>query len=407
MESQFLFSYYKTRYRTYKGTQYKVTEKNTQHINSYFYKHGNIKYPYNLLFFGKHIEELFQMYDQLLLDYPNYLENKSSLYFEVKKIPKKKRQIINGKLELGFREIIEPKPELKKIQKHMLVVLRDIMSIKPHSSATAYEKETSIVNNADYHKESNHFIRVDLADFFGSINPTFFRKVISKYYEFGFIQLNDFYEADKNPFMLKEIGIRFSKLLIQTNKILDILIDIAFLDNKLPQGSPLSPLISNLAMMEIDYDISEALLNENYSDNEIRYTRYADDMIFSSFSSINKRQIVKMIKTLLDSTPLRVNDSKTGYYHLPAKVKVTGLTISNEHQVTYGHLNKEQLKRELFVVMINIKKGNFDLEVSQKLLGKLSYLSMIEPTYYQRLRYLYSQKFNLEYESFNSYLMNG
>jgi RNA-directed DNA polymerase len=407
MQSSFFFYYYKTQYRTYRGTQYKVTDKLILHIYTYLYKYVNIKYPYQLLFFGKHIEELFHMYNQLLHDYPGFSQDKAILYHDMIRIPKKKRYIANGKLETKYREIIEPNPPLKKIQRQMLAVLRDIMSIKPHASAMAYEKETSIVDNALFHKDSNHFVRIDLSDFFGSINPNFFRSVLTKYYEFGLLQLHDYYLADKNPFMIEELRGRFERLIDQSNRIVDILIDIAFLDNKLPQGSPLSPYLSNLAMMEVDYNIAEALLDGDYSNNQIRYTRYADDMVFSSFSSINKIQLVKMVKAYLASTPLKVNDAKTGYYKLPAKVQITGLTVSNDHQVTYGHLNKAQLKRELFILMINIKNGNFDLEVSQKILGKLSYLAMIEPTYYQRIRYVYSQKFNLEYESFNSYLLNG
>jgi RNA-directed DNA polymerase len=401
------FCFYKTRYRNFDGESFKITQRIIQPAHTFLLQRRNTNYPYKILFFGKAVEELFLMYEKLLNDYPGFIKDKRVLYNNPVKVPKKRRIRENDEYILQYREIVEPKEPLKRIQKHALILMRDVLSIKPHQASMAYEKDKSIVDNANYHKESNHFIRIDLENYFGSINVEFFISTIYKYYEFGYIQIYKYYLSEKNPFVVSRIEQELSDLLLQAQKIINIIADVAFLDNQLPQGSPLSPYLSNLAMMEIDYAIAEEINESELSDNLIRYSRYADDLVFSSYSSINNKQLQNFLRNILVATPLTINKSKSRYVKLPASVKVTGITISNEHDTTYGHKNKANLKRELFIALINIKRGSFDKKTSERIWGKLAYLAMIEPESYKKIRLHYAKKFNLTYEAFPSYLLNG
>lgn len=82
------------------------------------------------------------------------------------------------------------------------------------------------------------------------------------------------------------------------------------LDGVLPQGACTSPAVSNLVMARIDQRITKYCQVFH-----IRYTRYADDLLFSSssldFSS--KRWFVRTIKHILSARKLKVNYSKTKY----------------------------------------------------------------------------------------------
>ena len=79
------------------------------------------------------------------------------------------------------------------------------------------------------------------------------------------------------------------------------------LEDKLPQGACTSPTVSNLVMARIDQRITKYCQVFN-----IRYTRYADDLLFSSriFNFAEKKWFIKKIKYILSSQKLKLNYSK-------------------------------------------------------------------------------------------------
>ncbi len=67
----------------------------------------------------------------------------------------------------GLRTIIQPSSELKLVQ-HWLT-LRLLSKLPVHSSATAFQPRSSILNNALSHRANQYAVRVDFKDFFPSI----------------------------------------------------------------------------------------------------------------------------------------------------------------------------------------------------------------------------------------------
>lgn len=55
-------------------------------------------------------------------------------------------------------------------------------------------------------------------------------------------------------------------------------ISLCFLHGGLPQGTPISPMITNIMMIPIDYKLFNSLHDE---ESTFVYTRYADDMLIS------------------------------------------------------------------------------------------------------------------------------
>src|SRR5690606_10472469 len=116
------------------------------------------------------------------------------------------------------------------------------------SLAHGFERRRSIVTNASLHKRRRYVLNLDLEDFFPSFN-------------FG--RIRGFFIKDKH-FGLDE-------------KVATVLAQIACHDNELPQGSPCSPIISNLVAHLLDVRL--ARMAKRY---KCTYSRYADDRTFST-----------------------------------------------------------------------------------------------------------------------------
>ena len=173
-----------------------------------------------------------------------YKESPQTLYTEFS-IPKKYG---------GFRAIAAPVPKLKLVQRKLADILQfclqEINEKENYSDKVAhgFKRGRSIVTNAQCHKRKRLVFNLDLEDYFGSIN-------------FG--RVRGFFIADRN-FQLHP-------------SVATILAQIACYKNSLPQGSPCSPIISNLVGTILDVRLVRLAKESN-----LTYTRYADDLTFST-----------------------------------------------------------------------------------------------------------------------------
>ncbi|QRN49117.1 RNA-directed DNA polymerase [Macrococcoides bohemicum] len=135
---------------------------------------------------------------------------------------------------------------MKKLQIILLKLINN--NFNSHYSAHGYIKYKSHITNALKHKNNKYILNIDLEDFFGSIN---FARVRSLF-------INYFKSSEDVTTILSNICC--------TN------------EGILPQGAPTSPIISNIILKSIDKDLS--MLTKRIG--ELTYTRYADDMTFSS-----------------------------------------------------------------------------------------------------------------------------
>lgn len=150
-----------------------------------------------------------------------------------------------SKIRGSVRQIDAPFTPLKFIQHKLGQILSHIY--RPSCCAHAYIRERSVVTNALPHVKTNELVKIDLVDFFGSIN---FGRVMFLFmsHTFGF------------P---RDVAIAIAR--------------IACKDNKLPQGGPASPIISNMICLKLD-----AQLNRFAKRNRCTYTRYSDDITIST-----------------------------------------------------------------------------------------------------------------------------
>lgn len=248
----------------------------------------------------------------------------------------------------GTRQIAAPVAELKLMQRRLADVLQncsDEINKANHRSddddhpdriAHGFKRKRSIITNARRHRNKNFVFNIDLENFFGEIN-------------FG--RVRGFFLKDKN-FALQP-------------KVATVLAQIACFKGALPQGSPCSPSISNLIGHVLDIHLASLAAR-----NGCTYTRYADDLTFST----NKKTFPELIATHIDEhdhvwvpgkelsrlitrSGFAINAEKTRMQYRDSRQEVTGLVVNNKVNVRheYRHTVRAMVHR-LFTT------GTFDFE---------------------------------------------
>ena len=227
------------------------------------------------------------------LTYVLYIRKTDNLYVNFT-IPKK-----NG----DIREICSPDNNLKRIQKRLANVLEkhydkylEEYGIKRKLSH-GYVKGKNIITNAEIHRRKKIILNIDIEDFFSS---------------FHFGRIRGFFEKNR----LFNFPVEIATIIAQ----------ISCFKGSLPQGSPLSPTISNLIFNIVDLKILK--LANKY---KLDYTRYVDDLSFSTNDIKFKKNIenfLNELNILIIDNGFRINKSKTRLIYSNSKQEVTGLTVN-------------------------------------------------------------------------------
>lgn len=211
----------------------------------------------------------------------------------------------------GMRKISAPAEELRRVQSKIVKYLTTIEKRyfnNQYSYAFTKErdlknKEKGIINNAAKHRNKKFVINVDLEDYFGTFN-------------FG--RVMGFFEKNKHFLFNKELAINVARLVCYKGC--------------LPQGAPTSPIITNLISQILDKKIKPIL--KKY---RLTYTRYADDLTFST----NNKEIVPRYNEFLDELRLiiedcdfKVNEKKVRMIYKNSRQVVTGLVVNEKVNVT-------------------------------------------------------------------------
>lgn len=119
---------------------------------------------------------------------------------------------------------------------------------------------------------------------------------------------------------------------------------IACIDDRLPQGSPLSPYLSNLFM----YDFDVGMTNEA-SQKSSRYARYADDVCCLCNSRDDANFLLNLIKRKVIRLGLHLNDKKTAILQHGKPMRVVGLNIN--HKVSFSRYKRKKIKSIMFNIV--------------------------------------------------------
>lgn len=280
----------------------------------------------------------------------------------------------------GWRKINAPLPELKDAQYELRDILTKHCGALYHTAAYAYVPGRNCLAAQKRHQynESKWNLKTDFSDFFGSTTPEFVERQLKQIFPFSEIMRH----PEGRQALLKSLS-------------------ICFLNGGLPQGTPISPMLTNLIMIPIDYKLANALRNFEPLKQNFVYTRYADDIQITSKYDFDYRAIINFMRETLKSenAPYIVKDEKTRYGSTAGSNWNLGLMLNKDNQITVGHRVKRQFKAALCNYIMDKKNGkNWTLEDVQILYGKASYYRSIEPEYFNHLFKHYSEKFGIDAE---------
>ena len=279
------------------------------------------------------------------------------------------------------REISSPYRTLNNILHFLNVLLTKIY--EPDISAMGFVKNRSVVDNAKEHVGHNYVFNMDLKDFFTSINEA---RVIARLQHppFNFNKKLAFTIAGLCAIRKEESGkVRFV----------------------LPQGAPTSPLLSNAVCDYLDRQMRR--IAKKYG---VHYSRYADDITFSSMHNVFQKEgdFMREVQDIITKQGFTINKAKTRLQKKNHRQEVTGLTVNGKPNVSHQYIHDLRCILHIWekygygdaytrfypkykADKGHVKKGEPILE--NVIEGKLNYLRMVkgeEDAVYKKLMERYS-----------------
>jgi RNA-directed DNA polymerase len=233
-----------------------------------------------------------------IINNPSYIEFK---------IPKKK-----GKPRL----ICQPNVELMKIQRRLNLYFQAIYEFHIPSCVHGFVSKSntanrSIVTNAKPHIGKKNILVIDLKDFFTTIRAK----------------------------RVKELFISWGI----NNEIATSLALLCTYKGNLPMGAPTSPIVSNLCSYELDMKLMRFC-----ELNQVTYSRYADDLTFSSNGNISDELIQSLIQMIRENG-FEINYKKLRRIGSHRKQKITGIIVNEKLSV------ERKLKKKIRAIEHDIK----------------------------------------------------
>ena len=266
----------------------------------------------------------------------------------------------------GLRTISTPSTALKIIQRKLNEILLQVY--KPKLSVHSFLLNRSILSNAKVHVSRRNILNTDLEDFFPSVN---FGRVRGLF-----------------------IGIPYNL----NPTVATVLAQICCFNNQVPQGAPTSPIITNMICAKMDSQLIQ-LAKLNRCD----YTRYADDITFSTnlreipsdlatLNDLGQLEIGTELNNIIEQNGFKINAQKTRLAKRNLRQEVTGITVNKFPNVRrkyirqlramlhawekYGH---EAAQEEFYNSYDKKHRSPFKHKPSfkQVVKGKLEFLGMV------------------------------
>lgn len=232
----------------------------------------------------------------------------------------------------GERGIKAPDPFLKLIQRLLNQALQSLYT--PPDFVTGFVAGRNVVDNASLHTHKHYVYNLDISDFFPSILYSRVYAVLSKV----------------KPFELNQ-------------EVANIIANLSVDEGVLPQGAPTSPTLSNFVCMRLDRK-----LNMLSNKHKLSYSRYADDITFSSNNSFLNKTFREELFGIINSEGFEINLNKErlqrynvrdGERLIRERQEVTGIVVNIKTNVSRDYI------RNLRAALNNWQKKGYEKANSQ------------------------------------------
>jgi RNA-directed DNA polymerase len=288
-------------------------------------------------------------------------------YYHEFDIPKK-----NGKI----RHIEDPNDELKELLRNLNYFLQSTYYFIRSDAAFGFmsvplddPSPRNIRTNAEVHCDCNYMLNADFLDFFHQIKTI------------------EIYEIFLSP------PFNFN------HEIAEILSKLCTYKGRLPMGSPTSPVLSNFACRLLDMDYLNMAQKYNW-----RYTRFADDLTFSSENAITIVHLGE-IRYIAKGYGLQFNENKIHFFEPHQTKIVTGLVVSNRVDITDEYLKdlRKEIDKYRIALEINYRTGRQPTawleKFRQQIEGAIEFVRQIETSKspdYQAIKQYYNEASDIE-----------
>ncbi|MCO5170634.1 MAG: reverse transcriptase family protein [Planctomycetes bacterium] len=270
------------------------------------------------------------------------------------------RQFQVPKARGGVRTISAPRPALRAAQQ---AIRRHVLArLEPTVHAQAFVRGRSTLTNARPHVRAAVLVKVDISDFFGAID---------------FPRVRGLFEALGYSGMVATL----LALLSTEARRLEADLDgepawVALGPRALPQGAPTSPELTNQIARRLDARLSGYARTHGWV-----YTRYADDLAFSSQDGARERvgRLLGVVRAALEGEGFRLNRDKLVVVRRGRQQRVTGIVVNDA-----PGLPRVALRRFRAAVHRVTRAGFTDTAERARMLGYASYVRMVKPALGER-----------------------
>lgn len=272
----------------------------------------------------------------------------------------------------GFRQISAPR------NRSFMLLLQSVNEMlkamyTPSNNTMGFTEGRSVVTNAEVHRGQNYVFNIDLKDFFPSIEqPRIWKR----------LQLAPF----NFPLEIANIIAGLCSMR-ETHRDANGSEKFVYV---LPQGAPTSPIITNMIC-----DTLDRRLNGLAKRFGLHYTRYADDITFSSMHNVYAKngEFRKELVRIIEGQGFALNETKTRLQKIGDRQEVTGIIISNKLNVTKKYIREIRsllyiwdkygysVAMSKFLPKYKKEKGHVKIgnpNLINVLDGKLMYLKMVK-----------------------------
>jgi RNA-directed DNA polymerase len=236
------------------------------------------------------------------------------------------------------RRIEVPNPKIKAIQSQLNFYFQNLYLTCRSPSAYAYisnradcEEPANILTNAKKHINKTWLLNMDFLDFFHQISASRIRRILNR-----------------NPFK-------------HDQETTNLIIKLVTHKGRLPMGAPTSPVLSNFACLDLDFMLTSYCNRRNF-----QYTRYADDLSFSSQIKFSDQDI-ETIRYIVRHNRFLLNHKKTSIFGPMDEKIVTGLKVNFKVDICRDFL--KSIKEDI-IRYHKVKEAAWQYGLSCKILKK-------------------------------------
>lgn len=282
------------------------------------------------------------------------------------------------------RTIHAPVRGLKAIQRTIAFILQCVF--EPHKASIGFVRGRSIIDNAQPHAGNRYVYNIDLKDFFPSVDQARVWKCLQ-------LKPFDLSNGKENASPRLEIANIIASICcaeMDVERMNEKGEWIMVKKNVLPQGAPTSPVLSNIVCQRLDYLLSAVAKRFG-----LKYTRYADDITFSSMHNVYKSDhgFIKELHRILSDQHFHIKASKTRLQKEGYRQEVTGLLVNEKVNVQRRYIKELRMwlyywerydyQRASTFFCEQYGKGNVPAKgkepnMKEVIAGKLDFLRMVK-----------------------------